>query len=120
MALRRFLIAVFLLTNLVSCKLACDKQKLKSDIYSDTTLILRKKTRQGNIWGIDINISGNIHDSVIVIQSNGKNVSYNRILFGLVDRTYHSDWYSDSCLIIFKKIQTPIKDLTIRYKFLDL
>jgi hypothetical protein len=120
MDITRFLIAIFFFTNLVSCKLSNDTQTLKTNIYSDTTLILKKKQSQGSIWGIDIKISGNIHDSVIIIHPNGKNVASRYNLFVRVDTTFHSDWYSDSCLIKFKKIETPIKNLQIEYKFIDL
>jgi hypothetical protein len=119
MDIKRFLIAIFLLTNIVSCKLTSDIQTLEAKIYSDTTLILKKNPNQGNIWGIDIKFSGDIQDSVVVTQVNG-NIAYIHNLHGRVDTTYHSDWYSDSCLITFKFIASPINNLQIEYEFLDL
>lgn len=96
-----------------------DRQELRTNIQSDTTLILKKNEKQGNIWGIDIKIVGDCKDTITLIHTNGDNVAYHHKLVGGIDNTYRTDWYSDSCLIRFENIKEPINDLQIDYEFFD-
>lgn len=103
----------------ISCTMKSDKQELRTNIQSDTMLILKKAKKQGNVWGIDLKIVGYFKDTIALIHTNGDNVAYHYKLFGGIDTTYHTDWYSDSCLIRFENIKEPIKDLKINYEFFD-
>ncbi len=103
----------------VSCQITDSKQKLKTDIKTDATLVLRKTDNQGNIWGIKLYIIGDFNDTITLIHTNGDNVAYRHKLIGRIDTIYRTDWYSDSCLIIFENIKKPIKDLYIEYEFFD-
>lgn len=115
----RIIIVSIYFVSLISCNLTNDKQTLTTNISSDTTLILKKNMNQGNIWGIDLKIIGNLHDTITLIHTNGDNVAYRHKLIGGIDTIYHSDWYSDSCLIKFENVKEPIKDLQIDYEFFD-
>ncbi len=102
-----------------SCKIDSDKQLLKVNIQSDTTLILKKVEGQGNVWGINMKIVGEFKDTVELIHTDGDNIVCWRKMIGGVDSIYHADWYSDSCVIRFKDIKEPIVELYIYYEFLD-
>ena len=105
---------------LTSCTYQTNHQKLKLDITSDTMLKLKKKAKQGNVWGIDLKIKGNFTDTVKLIQSNGKNVIYKHQLIGEYHSKYRIDWYSDSCIISFENVNKPVKNIEIEYEFLDM
>ncbi|NOU62331.1 hypothetical protein [Marinifilum caeruleilacunae] len=115
----RIIIASIFLLVFTSCNMTSDTQNLRADIQADTILILKKISKQGNIWGIDIKINGDFDDTITLIHTNGKNVAYHYKLIGGIDTTYHTDWYSDSCLVKFENIKEPIKDLQIEYEFFD-
>lgn len=115
----RIIIASIFLLAFISCNMTNDSQYLRTNIVSDTTLILKKTTKQGNIWGIDIKLNGDFNDTVTLIHTNGENVAYRHKLIGGIDTLYHTDWYSDSCLVKFENINEPIKDLRIDYEFFD-
>jgi hypothetical protein len=115
----RTILIVLFITVLVACNSVSDKQSIKINVQKDTTLILEKTLQQGNIWGIDLEIHGNFVDTVVLIHTNGNNVSYKYQLIGGVDSIYRTDWYSDSCLIKFENVKKPIMDLEIEYEFFD-
>ncbi len=115
---RIIIVSVFFLT-FISCNMTNDRQKLRANIQADTTLVLKKTANQGNVWGIDLKIIGDFNDTITLIHTNGDNVAYLHKLIGGIDTTYHTDWYSDSCLIRFENIKEPIKDLQINYEFFD-
>lgn len=115
----RIIIVSIFLVSLISCKLTSDKQTLKTSFSTDTTLILTKNMNQGNVWGIDLKIIGNLNDTITLIHTNGDNIAYKYKLIGGIDTTYHTDWYSDSCMIKFENVKEPIKNLQIDYEFFD-
>lgn len=118
--MNRIIIVVLLILTQFSCKNLSDRQTINIKLKNDTTLILKKKIEQGNIWGIDLKISGNYKDTITLIHPNGNSRSNSNILFGGVDSKYKADWYSDSCIIKFKKVKNATVDIQIDYKFLDL
>lgn len=112
---------IFLLI-FTSCKMNSYEQKLIIDIQSDTTLIIKKIEKQGDVWGLNLKIVGDFKDTVTLIHTNGDNIAYHHKLISGIDSIYqyHSDWYSDSCLIRFENIKKPIMNLRIDYEFLSL
>lgn len=115
----RTILIVLFITILVACNSVSDKQRIVINVNTDTTLILKKTLHQGNVWGIDLKIHGNFVDTIVLIHTNGNNVSYKYQLIGSVDSIYRTDWYADSCLIKFENVKKPIMDLEIEYEFFD-
>lgn len=115
--MRQIFVFIFLLIILSSCGLLSNEEKINVNIHSDTTLVLSKNKNLKYVNGFELIIKGKIEEKIIVTQTNGHNVAYKRELIGIVDTTFFGDWYADTCLIKFEKINKPIKDLEIRYTF---
>jgi len=105
--------------SLTSCHRSDNQQTKLLDLSSDTSLVIRKNEQQGSIWGIDLKITTACDDTITVVQTNFDNVAYTHKLAGGNDLNYSTDWYSDSCLIIFEGVQATITGLEIEYEFFD-
>lgn len=117
--MKQILLISFFLFALVACQMFNDSRRLTIDIESDTTLVLQKMDGQAAIWGMNLQITGYLEDTIALSLSNGENVFDDYKLAGKIDTIFHSDWYNDTCFVRFEHVKRPVKDLRIDYEFFD-
>jgi hypothetical protein len=96
-------------------------QTVQIDLSSSTSLSLKKKSEQGNIFGIEVEIAGTSKNNIGISLSNGQHAIHQvRLKKGEIDFVYKNDWYTDSLFLNFEIDSNENGTLEIAYRFLGL
>ncbi len=107
---------VIALSSMVSCQKESYKVK-NIKVNSDTTIVLGKEYLQGNIYHLDLEFSGNLPDTIVLLHPNSNEKFYSTVLSEKT-KNYSGDWYSDSCIVSIKNVH-ELREIKIKYKFYD-
>lgn len=93
----------------------------KIDLASDSLLHFRKPNTQGDIYSIEIDITGTSTNNLdIDIMKDGNVLHRARVKRGEVDFYYAADWYSDSMTLIFHRPLSTDGLLNVSTRFISL
>ncbi len=105
---------------LIACAKVLDQQTEIKDVRKIETIILSKKTSQGNIRGIKIKISGTLEgESKISLILNNREYKTKKLKDNF-SFNWGGEWYSDTAEIIYQPINTKNGTVTINYEFKDI
>lgn len=89
-------------------------------LSKDQHVVLVKNSEQGNIFSIELEITGKSTDILEILISNPSRTSaYSaRIKGGEIDFTYTTDWFEDTCILDIHPVKASNDQLTIESRFI--
>jgi len=87
-----------------------------ADVTKASELVLHARKHQNNVYGIEINVSGEIEGEAELWLGSGKPTRVLE-LSGSVEARYTGDWYADEAPLSYKPIHVTGGSLKVRYRF---
>ena len=98
------------------------QQTTQINLSKNDRIILRKKTKQRQIFALEIEIVGEsaTNLTVVSINSDGQTIKEMKLKKGTIDFMYQNEWYTDDCTLQFSAREKMKGELKINYRFLGL
>lgn len=91
------------------------------DTAKDEVISFRKHLDQNTIFGIEIEIDGEMTSNFDLGISNGEQIVHSAtIKHGKVSFIYKNDWYADSCFLYFQPRNSKNGKLEVNCRFLSI
>ena len=112
----RYLIFTSFIFHLIGCSINTDTYDI-SDSSKKQTIILKKKSGEGNVHAINITGEGDINgEATIALILNGEPYKTEK-LSGRINFQWGGDWYADTAEIIYEPQKVTKGKISLNYKF---